>query len=80
MKKVYTLVAAFLLCIATINQLNATPFQQKPATTQHLKKDGTPDKRFKENKTPKGPVTKSGKPDMRFKSNNPDAGKRKKSN
>ncbi len=36
------------------------------------KKDGTPDKRFKANKTVKEkpvPTTKSGKPDMRYKSN-----------
>lgn len=43
------------------------------------KKDGTADKRFKANKTPKGPLTKSGKPDMRSKANNPNAGKKKKS-
>lgn len=36
------------------------------------KKDGTPDKRFKANKTVKEkpvPTTKSGKPDMRYKLN-----------
>jgi len=39
----------------------------------HLKKDGTPDKRFKENKPgakqAAGPVKKDGTPDMRFKAN-----------
>jgi hypothetical protein len=38
----------------------------------HLKKDGTPDKRFKENKDAKpapGPTKKDGTPDMRYKSN-----------
>jgi hypothetical protein len=38
-----------------------------------VKKDGTPDKRFKANKTtsvkPKGPVKKDGTPDMRYKTN-----------
>lgn len=38
----------------------------------HLKKDGTPDKRFKENKGAKkaaGPLKKDGTPDMRYKAN-----------
>jgi len=49
---------------------SASTFQQKPATTtQHLKKDGTPDKRFKANKTPKGPLKKDGTPDKRYKAN-----------
>ena len=34
-----------------------------------LKKDGTPDKRFKENKEAKGPLKKDGTPDKRFKEN-----------
>ena len=37
-----------------------------------IKKDGTPDKRFKANKTtvkPTGPVKKDGTPDMRYKTN-----------
>lgn len=43
-------------------------------TTTKLKKDGTPDKRFKENKTSvthavAGPKKKDGSPDMRYKSN-----------
>ncbi|XZF12625.1 hypothetical protein ACTHGU_12620 [Chitinophagaceae bacterium MMS25-I14] len=45
-------------------------------TKQHLKADGTPDKRYKENKTTKtttttttGPTKKDGTPDMRYKSN-----------
>jgi len=39
-------------------------------TTEHLKKDGTADKRFKENKTKaKGPMKKNGTPDMRYKAN-----------
>jgi hypothetical protein len=37
----------------------------------HLKANGTPDKRFKENKLvkPTGPLTKAGKPDMRYNAN-----------
>ncbi|CAL1520938.1 hypothetical protein [Chitinophaga sp. MM2321] len=45
-----------------------------------LKKDGTPDKRYKENKnaaTTSGPKKKDGTPDMRYKSNNKTAGKKK---
>jgi len=41
-------------------------------TFAQTKKDGSPDKRFKANKTVKAkpvPVTKSGKPDMRYKMN-----------
>jgi hypothetical protein len=51
--------------------IEATP------STEHLKKDGTPDKRYKENKDTKpaaGPTKKDGTPDMRYKSNK-DAGK-----
>lgn len=42
------------------------------ATKTKLKKDGTPDKRFKENKTTVSTVTpkkKDGTPDMRYKAN-----------
>lgn len=47
------------------------------AAGQPLKKDGTPDKRYKVNKTDiKGPVKKDGTPDMRYKSNK-DAAKKK---
>jgi hypothetical protein len=41
----------------------------KTETKAPLKKDGTPDKRFKDNKTPKGPLKKEGTPDKRFKEN-----------
>ncbi|WP_142684691.1 hypothetical protein [Chitinophaga polysaccharea] len=50
------------------------------AATTKTKKDGTPDKRYKENKaaaTPAGPTKKDGTPDMRYKSNNKNAGKKK---
>lgn len=49
----------------------ATATAAKPAATaHHLKSDGTPDKRFKENKG-HGPVKKDGTPDMRYKANKP---------
>lgn len=41
----------------------------KEVSKAPLKKDGTPDKRFKENKAPKGPLKKDGTPDKRFKEN-----------
>lgn len=41
-----------------------------PKTTEHVKKDGTPDKRFKENKkAPEVKTKKDGTPDKRFKEN-----------
>jgi hypothetical protein len=46
-----------------------------PAEGQKLKKDGTPDKRYKENKekkeeaAPAGPLKKDGTPDKRYKAN-----------
>ena len=48
---------------------------QESKTAVPLKKDGTPDKRFKENKEvkteakPAGPLKKDGTPDMRNKAN-----------
>ena len=76
MKKIIVMIMLAVFSFGTFTQVNAqTPQAQTPT---HLKKDGTADKRFKENKTAKGPVTKSGKPDMRYKSNNPNAGKKKK--
>ncbi|HEY0610349.1 MAG TPA: hypothetical protein VGD35_11850 [Chitinophaga sp.] len=44
--------------------------EKTAAANAPLKKDGTPDKRYKVNKTDiKGPVKKNGTPDMRYKSN-----------
>jgi hypothetical protein len=42
---------------------------------EHLKKDGTPDKRFKENKVTHQPehLKKDGTPDKRFKENKKDS-------
>lgn len=70
MKKLLTLFTAAMLGLSTLAS-TAAPIQTKPAaaTQQHLKKDGTPDKRYKENQTPKGPLKKDGTPDMRHKVN-----------
>jgi hypothetical protein len=53
-----------------------------PAATGPTKKDGTPDKRYKENKgapttAPAGPTKKDGTPDMRYKENKAAAPKKK---
>ncbi|MES2426834.1 MAG: hypothetical protein V4560_07650 [Bacteroidota bacterium] len=71
-KKILSLALIFAMAVGITTSTRA--FQ----TPAHTKKDGTADKRFKDNKTPKGPLTKSGKPDMRHKANNPNAGKKKK--
>ena len=45
---------------------------EKTVSTKHVKADGTPDNRYKENKaTAKaaGPMKKDGTPDMRYKAN-----------
>jgi hypothetical protein len=60
----------------------AAPVKTKPvvaatSATAPLKKDGTPDKRFKENKATAGPTKKDGTPDMRFKANKDAAAKKK---
>ena len=51
--------------------------QAKPAPGTKLKKDGTPDMRYKENKAAAkpaaGPMKKDGTPDMRHKANKKDA-------
>lgn len=56
---------------ATTNSPKTTKVE-KTVTSTHVKADGTPDKRYKENKaTAKaaGPVKKDGTPDMRYKAN-----------
>ncbi len=45
------------------------PVLKNGAPTPPIKKDGTPDKRFKANKAPKAPLKKDGTPDKRFKEN-----------
>jgi len=48
----------------------ATPAAKPATTATPVKKDGTPDKRFKANKTTaEGPLKKDGTPDKRFKAN-----------
>ena len=47
-----------------------TPAKTTTATAGPLKKNGTPDMRYKANKTaPVGPTKKDGTPDMRYKAN-----------
>jgi hypothetical protein len=83
MKKLITLAAAALFAFSsliTVAQTDKKADQQKtkqetPAGKSgdaKLKKDGTPDKRYKENKEPAkpaGPVKKDGTPDKRYKEN-----------
>ena len=65
MKKIFYLALLFLLAFAQL------------AIAQHLKKDGTPDRRYKENKTYSAPsnsssathIKKDGTPDRRYKEN-----------
>jgi hypothetical protein len=49
------------------------PTTESNTASKSFKKDGTPDKRFKENKqnreTPAGPLKKDGTPDLRYKKN-----------
>ncbi|WP_162126379.1 hypothetical protein [Flavobacterium phycosphaerae] len=54
---------------ATAQQTPKKAAAAKTEAKAPLKKDGTPDKRFKESKTPKGPLKKDGTPDKRFKEN-----------
>lgn len=51
---------------------NKTAKVEKSTSTTHLKANGTPDKRYKENKATtkaEGPMKKNGTPDMRYKAN-----------
>ena len=77
MKKI---LIALLLFVGVTMGASAQTTPAKTTTATHTKKDGTPDKRFKENKGTKaapaaGPTKKDGTPDMRYKSNNANAGK-----
>lgn len=75
MKKVLSVVLAFLMAFS----LNFASAQKAPKKAKaetavaHTKKDGTPDKRYKENKEDKAvkPVhaKKDGTPDKRYKEN-----------
>jgi hypothetical protein len=58
--------------VATVNQTKNVNKTVADTSKTNLKKDGTPDKRFKENKTAAkttGPLKKDGTADMRYKSN-----------
>ncbi len=76
MKKLFLLAAALIMLgIAPIYAQNAAPGATKVRTAP-VKKDGTPDMRYKENKAqpaaaaaPAGPAKKNGTPDMRYKAN-----------
>jgi hypothetical protein len=69
MKKL-ALIVSMLLIFAGTTMAQTTPATKPATTTTHLKKDGTPDKRFKENKTPPPQhLKKDGTPDKRFKEN-----------
>jgi len=75
MKRIFTVLTATILGLATL-KANAFAYQQTPASTQHLKKDGTADKRYKSSSVAANShLKKDGKPDMRYKSNNANAGK-----
>jgi hypothetical protein len=70
MKKLLLAVVLFIMCNGVLNaQTPQAAAKQKPPVTKAagpLKKDGTPDKRYKSNKVP---TKKDGTPDMRYKVN-----------
>lgn len=79
MKKFLTGILA-LLMVASLSMAQtpaAKPAKKEKAKTEHkadstakpMKKDGTPDKRFKANKETAGPKKKDGTPDKRYKAN-----------
>lgn len=76
MKKIFVAVMALIMFSVSSFAQDAKKTKE-PAkvttTAQHLKKDGTADKRFKENKNVKEAATqhlkKDGTPDKRFKEN-----------
>lgn len=74
MKKFLTGILALLMVVSV--SMAQTPAakpakKEKAATTAPVKKDGTPDKRFKANKAAaaEGPKKKDGTPDKRYKAN-----------
>lgn len=62
MKKFLAMVMIAAMSFGVVTSTYALPQQQQ----KHLKKDGTPDKRYKENKQH---LKKDGTPDMRYKEN-----------
>ncbi len=60
----------------TTGSIQAKKAEAKATDAKHLKADGTPDKRYKENKTSEGPKKKDGTADMRYKANKEKAKKK----
>jgi len=71
MKRILVLAIAALFAVASVNAQTTEKTKAESKTVVHTKKDGTADKRFKENKTSKTEVhlKKDGTPDMRYKEN-----------
>lgn len=61
MRKILAMLMLTAISFSTLTPIYATQLQ--------VKKDGTIDKRFKQNKKVKGPLKKDGTPDMRHKAN-----------
>ena len=87
MKKFICIVLSMTMACSALFAQTADK-KEKPAATKKeaaapadkggkMKKDGTPDKRYKENKETKaaGPMKKDGTPDMRYKANKDGAAK-----
>lgn len=75
------LVMVLTLSVSSVNAQKKTAKTKSDSTAVHTKKDGTLDKRYKENKgasaaAPAGPTKKDGTADMRYKANK-DAAKKK---
>jgi hypothetical protein len=60
--------AALMIAAMSFGVITST-FALPPQQAKHLKKDGTPDKRYKENKNQH--LKKDGTPDKRYKENKP---------
>ena len=69
MKKIIIALAA-LLAVSSTNLFAQGNAKTDAKTETKMKKDGTPDKRFKENKEEKKHLKKDGTPDKRFNENN----------
>ncbi len=72
MRKLMFAIVALLGLTLSVNAQDKSKKAPPPPAKEAkapLKKDGTPDKRFKENKAPKVPLKKDGTPDKRFKEN-----------
>lgn len=85
-KTLLVLLASLSLSMASFAQTKPAEEAKAPAAktaTAPVKKDGSPDMRFKANKetaktaTPAGPLKKDGTPDMRHKANKEAAAKKK---